>query len=1189
MNNDGEMEKQFYNSDQTNAAYSVVGITASPTNLEGLEQFLDHMNADSGLAFLVAPYNSGKMITFPIESLAKHTSMKIFHAQDYMRIEPNCIYLLPPKKQLSIRTDTLHFTDFTLISDQNMPADRFLFTMAEVFGSKVISLLFAGGGTDGELGIEAIRQVNGIVMVEAKNSANSINLPANDLPSEHIDHLATPPEMGPIIVEYLTFYTYHTRVTAEEERNKLFSMLRQATDIDFSSYKQNSILRRIQRRMRIRGFHLLQEYNQYLMNHPEEITALQKDLLIGVTQFFRDPDAFTILAEKVIPAIFEQRSEEKRIRIWIAGCSTGEEVYSLAILFKRHMQEIGEEFEVKIFATDLDKESIQIASKGVYPEIISKSIPLDLLKSYFTPHNDKYHVHKELREMVVFAQHNILKDPPFIQLDLVTCRNMLIYLKPDMQRKAISLLHFALKSDGFLFLGPSETLGKLTNLFKSVDNKWNIYQYKEIKQWLNTNHFGMADDRNEKKKHKNKVIARLKETEQKIKQENIYNKLIEEYVPACIIIDENNEIIHINGNADKYLIIPKGKPSHNLFNMISEHLSVALGTSLYKVRKERLEVIYRDIIIKNHKEVYCVNLITKPFIIPPSNDNLTIIFFEEIEDGLDNEEQQIQQYFKLDSITNQHIENLKQQLFHMKESLQATIEELETSNEEFQATNEELIVANEELQSTNEELQSVNEELIAVNNEHHFKIQELSELNTDMSNLFMSTDIATIFLDTQMNIRRFTPMATEEINLMEFDVGRPLGDISHHLKYEHFVDDVAKVLLTANPFEKEIQSKTGKWFNVKIIPYLTKANLQDGVVITLMDITELKKANEELIILSYALEQSPGSVVITDMEQRITYINTKYIDQTGYTLDEVIFTKLELHSDQLSSEQLLDIWNQASMGKKWIGELQNKKKNGELFNEFVSMLPIKNNQGQIIRVLKISEDIVQQKQTMELLYKSEMLSVVGQLAAGIAHEIRNPLTALKGFTKLLEPTTDKKNYINIMSTELERIETIINELLFLARPQQQLFESKDVLTILQDVIMLLEAQATLNNVEIVTQFSVSIPLISCIENQLKQVFINIIKNGIEAMPYGGNLIIKVKIADKNSILISFTDQGDGIPEHNISMLGKPFYTTKEEGTGLGLMVSFKIIEYHRGKITIKSTVGKGTTFEIRLKTGHEDI
>ncbi|MBP1993554.1 CheR family methyltransferase [Paenibacillus eucommiae] len=1170
----------------------IVGIAASAMPCEGLQTFLSHTSSSNGIAYLIAQEQAEPEQTrLLIQQLAGFTAMPVIEAEHKMELLANCIYIIPPRQKLVIHDGRFSLTEYEDKASSSMPADRLFAALASSFGSQSIAIIFAGRETmDGLQGIDAVKKENGLVLVE--HAAYSQSFPDESLPiKEQFDYSLSSAEMPGVILKYITFFTNHNKELLEEEQVALFAILKQASGVDFTYYKKKSILRRLQRRMSMKGFYHIGDYNRFLMENPDEVAALQKDFLIGVTHFFRDPEAFAIIAEKILPQIFEQRAENKQIRVWVAGCSTGEEVYSIAILIKQHMESIGTEYEVKIFATDLDKESIQFASRGVYPDLITRSVSPEHLKKYFTLQGSEYQVNKEIRQMIVFAQHNMLKDPPFIQLDLVTCRNMFIYLEPEMQRKVISLFHFALKLDAFLFLGPSETLGKLTNLFTPMDSKWNIYQYKEITHWMSVNSFALNNPVSENtSKQKNQVIARLKETERIIKLDNIYTKLLEEYVPACVIVDENNEIIHINGNASQYLIIPKGKPSHSLFKMIPEALSVAIGTALHKVRKEGTEVIYNDLLIHDGSRMKSINLHTKPFNVRSANDKLTIIFFQENHEVPEEKAAEVERPFSgstfhMEHTINQHIKDLESELFHAKETIQVTIEELETSNEEYQAANEELIVANEELQSTNEELQSMNEELLVINNEYQNKIQELTEINTDMSNFVISTEIATLFLDNRMRIRKFTPALTKEINLMNVDIGRPFRDISHNLQYDHFLSDTQHVLNTGKSVEKDIRSRNGKWYHIKLLPYRTLTNENTGVVITFIDISELKKANEELLILSYAIQQSPGCIVITDLSRRIKYVNNKASETLGYSQEEMAKNKLQLHSDSLSQEQLEEIWSQLASGTKWSGELLAKRKNGEKFCEWVSLLPITNYEGEIIFFLKISEDITEQKNTLEILHKTDMLSAVGQLAAGIAHEIRNPLTALKGFTKLLEPSTDKKNYLQIMSSELDRIETVISELLLLARPPEQQFALQDITQILQDVVMLLETQAILKNVEIVTKFVAMIPLVNCVENQLKQVFINILKNGIESMPQGGILLVKVRLNEDKAISISFSDQGIGIPKKTLTKLGQPFYTTKENGTGLGLMVSYKIIANHQGTISIKSTLGKGTTVTIVLKPG----
>jgi two-component system CheB/CheR fusion protein len=791
--------------------FSVVGIAVSPLKLGALKEFLGHLDIVHGLSFVIEQLGSTKSKAIQIEQLSQHTEKKIFHAENHMELVSDCIYLIPPQHDITFRAGIIHLTECSSESkSHNKPADRFMKALVKGFGSNAIGILFSGNGTDGTRGIEAIAQVNGLIMVEEKNSDNPVRLTGSDIEIDRTDYILSPKDMPQHIIEYIEFYMNQTKESIEVELKTLFSIIKQASGTDFSIYKQASVMRRIQRRMGIQQFQYLKEYNKYLYQHANEVILLQKDLLIGVTEFFRDPVAFSILEDTVIPAIFERQRLEKQIRVWVPGCSTGEEVYSIAILLRKYMEETEETFEVKIFATDLDKDAIQIANKGVYSENITKNVQPELLKAYFTLQGNHYKVNKEIRQMVIFAQHNLLNDPPFIQLDLVSCRNLLIYFQPEAQRKVISIFDFSLKSEACLFLGPSETLGKLTNLFIPLDNKWNIYQHKENKSLFTESSLVLGDHENEKKLlHKNKIITRLKETEKILKLDTIYTKLIEEYVAACIIVDENNDIIHINGNANQYLTIPKGKPSHNLLKMVPEYLSIIIGTALHKARKEKKDVLYRDVSIKENQKGHYIHLTVKSFTVNSTNEKLMILFFQEAEkhgegDGEDIiEVDNIQQSFNLKSNFSQHIKVLDQELLLAKDSLQALNQRLETSNEELETSieeletaNDQLIVSNEELQSTNEELQSGNEELIAVNNEYQYKIQELTDLNTDMSNFFNSTNIATVFLDGKLNIRKFTPAATKDINLNEKQIGLPISDLLHNIKYENLAVDARNVLLT---------------------------------------------------------------------------------------------------------------------------------------------------------------------------------------------------------------------------------------------------------------------------------------------------------------------------------------------------------------------------------------------------------
>nr|WP_329959326.1 CheR family methyltransferase [Paenibacillus athensensis] len=1169
---------------------------ASAGGLEALEQFFNHMHPRSGMSFVIIQHLSPHYKSFMAELLASHTSMNIELAEDGMIIHPNHVYLLPPSKNMTIQQGRLALIDVVPKAGLNLPIDLFLHSLAQERGAHAIAVILSGTGSDGSKGIAAIKEAGGLVFVQDEETAKFDGMPTSARLTGHVDAVLAPGEMADKLLAISRNRTTSAQIELDfSSKNQtdlyikqIFDLIKQTSGIDFNYYKRNSVFRRIERRMMLCNIGTLASYTEFLTQSKSELGALRKDLLIGVTQFFRDAEAFEIIEKKVLPALFEQKKHDREMRVWIAGCSTGEEAYSLAILIREYMDKVGEEYTVKMFATDLDKDSVEFAGHGIYPESAVKGVPPVLLERYFTKDEETYRISKELRKMIVFAQHNITKDPPFSNLDLITCRNMLIYLQPDMQRKVLSLFHFVLNSKGVLFLGPSESIGRLTHQFEPVDRRWNIFQHKRLKDSHLSGYMDVSSEVREVRSARQpvKVYPHIHDEQTFRRADDIYTVFVDEHMPPCMVIDENNEIIHLSGNVNPYLTPARGKPSWNLYKMVEPHLSVAIATAFQRVRRDKLPVVYKAIKLHNRGgEDAAINLTIKPFSDRSKElEKLALVIFEPVAVPPAIQEEVVRETtFDITSNVNQRVIELEMELQRAEETLQATVEELETSNEELQATNEELVAANEELQSTNEELQSVNEELVTVNTEYQYKIQELTELNNDMNNFLVSTKIGTIFLDKNMCIRRFTPAITKEINLLDVDYGRPISHISHNFKSENLVKEAKKVLRTLTPLEKEVQSTSGKWYSMRILPYRTADNFISGIVITFVDITELKRANAELVKLSYAIEQSPSIAVISDLEGRVEYVNPHYSKLTGYTLDEVMGRNLRfLNTWENGEVSYQEIWETVNNGHIWTGELESQKKNGEVYWESVRILPIKNKKGKTIQYLKVAEDITDRRNSEELLRKSEMLSAIGQLAAGIAHEIRNPLTALKGFTKLLTTGIHNESYIRVMSEELNRIEEIVSELLVLAKPQALEFAAKSVAAICRDVIMLLDTQAIMNNIEIAFEAPETGVEVHCVENQLKQVFINILKNAIEAMPGGGHIIVRIEPDSHRQLTVSIIDHGVGIPENKLPRLGEPFYSTKDKGTGLGLMVSCKIIENHQGSIAFASEQGKGTTVSITL-------
>ncbi|GMA57966.1 hypothetical protein GCM10025858_24690 [Alicyclobacillus sacchari] len=573
------------------------------------------------------------------------------------------------------------------------------------------------------------------------------------------------------------------------------------------------------------------------------------------------------------------------------GLFDREEAYSIAMLMQEYMVSTGMKYNVKIFATDLDRESIAFAGNGIYPAEIEKTVNRTRLQTFFTRVDAGYQVKPEIRKMIIFAPHNITKDPPFINTDLITCRNMLIYLQPDVQHRILSLFHFALHSHGFLFLGPSESIGRLANLFVPINTKWNIFQHADASGALAL--YQQASLLPVGAQAVKSSVARPQQAYFATRQTHIggssdtdelYRIFVEEHMPACVVIDDKQDVVSLHGDVNKYLALASGKPSNNVHKMFDSSISVAIVTAMSKIRKGSLEVVYDHVQTKGADHVR-VSLVIRPLShVVERFRNYVLVLFKDAE----RTPQFASTYGDMVTSVNQHVIELERELQMYQEKLQVTVEELETSNEELQATNEEIVAANEELQSTNEELHSVNEELLTINAEYQLNIQQLTELNNDMDNFLASTQIGTLFLDREMRVRRFTPAITKEINLLEVDIGKPISHISHHLKYDEMVQDAEKVLATSVPIEREIESKTGHWYSVRILPYRTAEQPIKGTVLTFVDITRMKQMNEELRKLSYAIEQSPSIVVITDPSGAIEYVNPKFCECTGFAQDEMV-------------------------------------------------------------------------------------------------------------------------------------------------------------------------------------------------------------------------------------------------------------------------------------------------------------
>lgn len=832
-----------------------VGIGASAGGLEALDIFFSHMPPDSGLAFIVIQHLSPDYKSLMVELLAKRTSMDVRRAEEGMRVEPNTVYLIPPRKQLTIFHGKLLLSEQDHSRGINLPIDVFLRSLADDQAEKAVAIILSGTGSDGVRGIRAVKEAGGMIMVQSEESAKfdgmpraaistglaDVILPAEEMPDRLLSFTKRPHTVPSDLPKAL--------LSDEDGLARIFALLREQTRVDFTFYKPSTIIRRIDRRMTVNQINDLREYVRMLENRPGEVSTLYRELLIGVTSFFRDREVFDTLGEKVLPELLKDLTH-REVRFWVAGCSTGEEAYSLAILAAECMEKINRPLSVKIFATDLDRDAIFHAGNGIYPDSIAADMPPGMLSKYFTHRGDHYQVQRFIREMVVFAQHNLVKDPPFTKIDLVSCRNLLIYLQPVLQQKVMETFNFSLNPMGILLLGTSETTGDVGEYFEAVHHKFKIYRSRGKKSPpAGGLTYEIPSETAPRQTGERYARGRyvLGQREEERLQERLLQSLVEEYVPLVAVVNERMELLHLVGDASGYLHVPTGKVVYDLSRMAVKELAIPMATGLQKVFQDGKELKYTNIRLpQGDGGTKVVQMRIRLLPTKRGQDPLAALFIEDLPAPKRETPSGEVQEFDISQEAEQRIFDLEQELQFTKENLQATIEELETSNEELQATNEELLASNEELQSTNEELQSVNEELHTVNAEYQSKIMELTEMTNDLDNLISATRVGTIFLDENLEIRRFTPEVSPIYQILATDLGRPLAHLTHNLVDVEPLALVKEVAESGQIKDIEVQTHKGEYYLMRVLPYVVGGPVSSGVVLTFTDIRQVKDSEKIL-------------------------------------------------------------------------------------------------------------------------------------------------------------------------------------------------------------------------------------------------------------------------------------------------------------------------------------------------------
>jgi len=931
--------------------FPIVGIGASAGGLAAFEAFFSGMPAviDPGMAFVLVQHLSPDHKSIITDILRRYTRMKVFEVEDGMTVLSGCVYIIPPNRDMALLNGSLHLMEQAARRGQRLPIDFFFRSLALDQHERAIGIILSGTGSDGTLGVRAIKGEGGMVIAQNPASTEYDGMPRSAIATGLVDYELPPAEMPAQLIAYMAFAFDKRRlpVTApapktENALKKIFILLRAQTRHDFSQYKPSTIHRRVERRMAVHQIEGMEEYVKKLQQNPEEVEALFRDLLIGVTNFFRDPEAFKALEEKVIPKLFAGKTTDGLIRAWSPGCSTGEEAYAITILLLERIEALKQSYRVQVFATDIDSRAIVLARAGLYPASIAADISPERLARFFTaePDGRAYRVHKGIRDMLVFSEQDLIKDPPFSKLDLISCRNLLIYMGSELQKRLIPLFHYALNPGGFLFLGTSETVGEFGDLFTTLDRKSKLYRRQEDIYGLQRTALGwflppMTAQEQGVPQDAGKTAGPRKLPVRELTEQ----ALLQQVAPAGALVNGHGDVLYLHGRTGLYLEPAPGVAGvNNILKMAREGLRHDLTTALHKAAAGQEIVRCPGLRVKTNGNPITVNLTIRPVGADPSavakaspveahEPPLYLVILEEPTffdpeqtlgpaalqaiagaDGPDT-----------DTDTDASVTALKRELRAKEEYLQATNEELETSNEELKSSNEELQSVNEEFQSTNEELetskeelQSLNEELATVNTELQTKVEDLSRANNDMNNLLSGTGIGTIFVDHQSRILRFTPAATRIYNLIPSDVGRPIGHIvSNLVGCDRLQAGIQTVLDTLVPIEVDVQGTEGKWYTMRTLPYRTIDNVIEGAVITFVEITEMKRIqkllreNEGMGRLAVVVRDAHDAITVQDLEGRIIAWNPGAVRMYGWSEAEALVMNVRDRIPQGMREEAL--------------------------------------------------------------------------------------------------------------------------------------------------------------------------------------------------------------------------------------------------------------------------------------------
>ncbi len=1183
----------------TGSEFCIVGVGASAGGLEALEGFFKQVPPDSGMAFVVIQHLSPDFKSLMDELLSRQTKLAIHRVENGMEVEPNAIYLIPPKKEMIISGGRLLLTDKDPSTGLSLPIDTFFRSLAQDVGERAVGIILSGTGSDGSRGVRAIHEAGGLVVVQNEETAGFDGMPRSAIETGTVDVVLPPSDMPQALLDYVAHPVHGRKLSdpasksaTETGMNAVYSMLRAECGIDFSHYKPNTVLRRIDRRLQLNRSIDLEAYVEQLRHDRDELNLLYKDLLIGVTRFFRDKDLFVRLEREMIPEILSKTPPEGEIRAWVAGCATGEEAYSLAMLFHEALTAANRTINIKIFATDVHRASLEYGSAGIYEDNALTDVSAERLRRYFTKQGAGYQVSQDLRKMIVFAPHNVIKDAPFTKLDLISCRNLLIYLQIHAQQKALSLFHFGLKTGGALVLGPSESPGEVADEFDTLDGHWKIFRKRRDVRLPTDLRLPVSPLMPQMQA----VAAKMRTTSPVLPDANLvkaYDELLSTYAPPSFLVNGRHELIHTFSGAGQFLKVPDGRTSTSLLEMIHDDLRVVITGALQRIVAEGKPITFSGIPHESVNGPMRLSVGVRSMSVQGSADPVYLITVEP--EARQPEAADEVSQLDVDATSRQRLEEVEDELRYTKENLQAIVEEMEATNEELQATNEELVASNEELQSTNEELHSVNEELYTVNAEYQKKILELTELTDDMDNLLRSTDVGTIFLDNELHIRKFTPKIAHAFQLLPQDIGRRIDSFAHNILHDGLLDDVRMVLAREEPIECDVQDRFGEWFLLRILPYRTKGAVE-GVVITLIDISRRKQTEQQLRLLSKVFMDGADPIIIEDLSGKIMDLNEEAERAYGWSRSELLGKSIAILVPDECKEQSKALRKRCRADDSVRNvESIRRDRTGKKSPVLLTLSLLDDEEGKPAAIATIGKDITPQKRAEEEARGAAARR--DEFLAMLSHELRNPLGAILNATGLLHRSGDTdreaaQRACSVIERQSKQMARLLDDLLDVGRFMQGKIhvrrEAVDLRSLANETVHVIQPMIASRNHKLSLDLPDEPVFVAGDPARLLQVQENLLANAAKYTAPGGRIRLSLHQEEDQAVLC-VRDNGAGIAPELQEKVFDLFYQAPQMlarfdgGMGIGLTMVRTIVELHGGKIILRSEgPGKGCEFEVRL-------